>query len=83
MSPRGHVDVVDRPDSAPVKLRPADPPRGPSSWILRRRSTGEAIAETFLAHVAAAINTDKYEAAPIDDYLGELNRKARAGTGQA
>lgn len=43
------------------------------SWILVRKATGEAIAETFLRHVARAINTDAYEAIPAGIYLASLN----------
>lgn len=49
------------------------------SWIITDKSTGNAIAETFLRHVAEAINTDKYDAVPVLEYLQGLNRKIKEG----
>lgn len=51
--------------------------RKPSSWVIRNKATGEAIAETFLPQVAAGINREKYEAIPIGEHLASLNRKSR------
>lgn len=48
-----------------------------ASWIITEKATGNAIAETFLRHVAEAVNTEKYEAVPIMEYLQGLNRKIR------
>lgn len=45
-----------------------------ASWIIVRKGTMEAIAETFLPHVAAAINTEKYTALPAKEYLARLNQ---------
>jgi hypothetical protein len=48
-----------------------------ASWVIRERSTGRVIAETFNPAVVAALNTSKYEAVPILEYLYSLNRAAR------
>jgi hypothetical protein len=65
------------------KIIPANPTGGaaasPASWVIVRVATGEAIAETYLQHVAEAINRDKYKAVPVGEYLGQLNRRIKAG----
>jgi hypothetical protein len=45
------------------------------SWIIRNKATGEVLMETFSARLVAAINTTKYEAVPIRDYLAEINKR--------
>jgi len=47
-----------------------------ASWVLRNKLTKEVICETFDPRKVAALNTDKYEAVPIGEYLGSLNKKA-------
>jgi len=44
-----------------------------ASWILRNKETKEVICETFDQRKVAALNTDKYEAIPILEYLASLN----------
>lgn len=44
------------------------------SWIIRNKFTGEIIMETFDRRKIEALNTSKYEAIPIGQYLGSLNR---------
>ena len=44
-----------------------------ASWILRRISDSRVICETFDVRKVAALNTARYEAVPILDYLRELN----------
>lgn len=46
-----------------------------ASWVIREKTTGRVICETFNPRLVAALNTDKYEAVPILDYLVSLNRK--------
>ena len=46
-----------------------------TSWILRNKATKEVIAETFDPKKVKYLNTDKYEAVPILEYLQSLNRK--------
>ena len=53
--------------------------RAPASWILREKGTGRVVCETFNLTVVRALNTAKYEAVPILDYLGGFNAKVRAG----
>ena len=47
-----------------------------ASWVIRERATGRALFETFNPKVALAINTAKFEAVPILEYLQSLNRSA-------
>jgi len=44
-----------------------------SSWVIRNKETGEVIQETFQKSVADKVNTDKYEAVPVQQHLGEMN----------
>lgn len=48
-----------------------------ASWILRDKATKAVICETFDPNKVAALNTAKYEAVPILDYLVELNQSVR------
>lgn len=43
------------------------------SWVIRNKVTGEVLFETFDKHKVDALNTIKYEAVPIWDYLGSIN----------
>lgn len=53
-----------------------------ASWIIRNKETGEVIMETFDKAKVDALNTAKYEAVPIGDYLGEINGRPRDGETQ-
>lgn len=44
------------------------------SWVIRNRETGEVLFETWSRSIVEALNTAKYEAVPIQEYLGALNR---------
>lgn len=44
-----------------------------ASWVIRNRKTGEVIKETFEPEEVRKLNTSKYEAVPIGDYLESLN----------
>ena len=44
------------------------------SWVIRNKETKEVIAETFSRKVVDALNTQKYEAVPIREFLASLNR---------
>ena len=46
-----------------------------ASWVIVRLSDGKAVAETFSAATAAALNPAKAKAVPIMDYLCSLNQK--------
>jgi hypothetical protein len=46
-----------------------------ASWVIVNKETGTAIMETFNKSTADAVNTVKYKAVPILEYLQGLNRK--------
>ena len=46
-----------------------------TSWVIRNKETKEVILETFDSKKVAALNTAKYEAVPIYEYLCSLNAK--------
>jgi len=48
-----------------------------ASWVVREKSTGTVIFETFNQAIVDALNCEKYEAVPILTYLQEVNRTAR------
>lgn len=48
-----------------------------ASWVIRNKTTGEVICETFDSRKVAALNTAKYEAVPIRQYLEQPNRTAK------
>lgn len=44
-----------------------------ASWVIKVKETGEVLFETFDKRKVAALNTEKYEAVPILDYLVSIN----------
>jgi hypothetical protein len=48
-----------------------------ASWVIREKATGRVIAETFSQRAVGALNTEKYEAVPIQQYLASLNTTAK------
>lgn len=50
--------------------------RAPGSWVIRNTATREWLLETYSFKLVRALNTSKYEAVAIDDYLASLNRPA-------
>lgn len=48
----------------------------PASWVIKEKSTGAAVMETFDRKRVDALNTEKYEAVPIYDYLVGLNKNS-------
>lgn len=46
-----------------------------TSWVIREKATGLVIFETYDKKKVDALNTEKYEAVPILEYLAELNSK--------
>lgn len=50
-----------------------------SSWVIRNKDTKEVIFETFNRETVDALNTQKYEAVPIMQYLQELNKQIKTG----
>lgn len=57
---------------------PTDSLSRTSSWVLRHKASGRVVMETFDPAKVAALNTVTYEAVPILQYLGELNRALAA-----
>lgn len=45
-----------------------------ASWVIRNRETREVIMETFDRKKVDTLNTAKYEAVPIGDYLNSINK---------
>ena len=48
-----------------------------ASWVIIDLLTDKAVLETFDIRVASAINTEKYKAVPILEYLQNLNRQIK------
>lgn len=48
-----------------------------ASWVIVNKQTGQSIFETFNEKIAKAINTEKYLAIPILEYLQNLNKSLR------
>jgi hypothetical protein len=48
-----------------------------ASWIIRNKETKEVVMETFDRKKVDALNTEKYEAVPIGEYLGSLNKTGK------
>lgn len=48
-------------------------PQRTASWILKDKTTGEVVMETFDRKKVDALNTEKYVAVPIHEYLASLN----------
>lgn len=53
------------------------PNRATASWVIRETSSKRVICETFNVRAVERLNTMKYEAVPIHDYLVEVNAAAR------
>lgn len=47
-----------------------------ASWVIKNKSTGEVVMETFDRAKVDALNTAKYEAVPIQKHLASLNDKS-------
>lgn len=47
-----------------------------ASWIIREKATGRVLFETFDKKKVDALNTAKYEAVPILEYLASLNTRS-------
>ena len=52
------------------------------SWVIREKATGRALFETFSRKLAGAVNTQKYEAVPILQYLGSINAALKSARGR-
>lgn len=49
------------------------------SWVIRERDTGRVVCEVFDGRWVQALNTEKYEAVPIEKYLQDLNKQIANG----
>ena len=54
--------------------------RDVASWVIRNKETGEVVMETFDRAKVEALNTEKYEAVPVEQHLQELNEELRAAS---
>lgn len=57
------------------RIEPTNSLSRTASWVLRNKATGEVVMETFDRKKVDALNTDKYEAVPIQEHLASLNRQ--------
>lgn len=48
-----------------------------ASWVVREKGSGKVILETFNRKVVKALNTEKYEAVPIQEHLAGINQRLR------
>jgi len=44
-----------------------------SSWVVKNKESGEVVYEEFDESVLSKLNTEKYEAVPVGEYLGSIN----------
>lgn len=51
-----------------------------ASWVIRERSTGRVIMEAFNPKLVKALNTARYEAVPILEYLVAVNKSLKSLT---
>jgi hypothetical protein len=69
-----------KPETAPPQ-RPAIPNDSSlnrtASWVIRDKETKSPIMETFNPDLVDKLNTNKYEAVPIGQYLGEINGRPK------
>ena len=52
--------------------------RPPASWVIVDRDTGRPVLETFRASIVEKVNTARYEAVPILEYLYRFNASISA-----
>ena len=48
-----------------------------ASWVIREKATRKVLFETFDTRKVKALNTKRYEAIPILEYLVDMNRKIK------
>ena len=46
-----------------------------ASWVIKDNYSGEVLFETFDEFLVSKLNTEKYRAIPILEYLVSLNKK--------
>lgn len=69
------ADAAAQPDAA---LTPTNSLGRTASWVIREKETGNVVMETFDKKKVDALNTEKYEAVPVQQHLGELNKALKA-----
>lgn len=50
-----------------------------ASWVIINNATGNPLLETFNPKYVAALNTERYRAVPIIEWLTTLNAKIKKG----
>ena len=55
--------------------------RAPASWAIVDLATGQSVAEITSATLAAKVNTKRYKAVPILEYMQDLSRRIKASEG--
>jgi len=45
-----------------------------ASWVIVNIATGEPVMETYSERMVQSLNTDKYRAVPILEWLQSINR---------
>lgn len=46
-----------------------------TSWMIVNKKTGVACLEVYSPHLIKRLNTEKYKAVPVKEYLGSLCTK--------
>lgn len=49
--------------------------KSPASWVILEKNSRKVLFETFDRRKVDALNTTRYEAIPIGEYLESLNRR--------
>lgn len=65
--------------TAAPKNEPTNSLSRTASWAIRDKATGDVVMETFDQKKVDALNTEKYEAVPIQQHLAEVNASIKAG----
>lgn len=70
----------EQPKAEPKKaekggIKPTNSLGRDSSWVIKNKATGEVIMETFDKKKVDALNTEKYEAVPIQEHLASLGEE--------
>jgi hypothetical protein len=59
------------------EIKPNQPNKPVASWVIKNKETGEVIMETFDSKKVGVLNTQKYEAVPIERHLQQLGQSER------
>lgn len=47
------------------------------SWVIVSLATGKAVLETYSEKLARAVNTHKYKAVPVYEWLASINQQSK------